>query len=896
MNKHNLQATFWLTLLTILSLGGVSIMLRTTGTAVAGGNTWYVNAATGNDSNDCLSTGTACATVGGALGKAAAGDTIYIAAGTYDEAIAIGQSVTLIGAGADQTSLTNSSGDVINVNDGNGNSLQFPVTIQDVAIQDAAGMGMFTSEATTLQNVVVQNNDQRGINNTGTIIISNSSITGNSDVSGAAIINFDIAQMTMTDVTVSGNNSSNSIVHVQNSASATLTNVTISGNYDGTALVTSGTAVVTTTNTTIINNTGNAIEDYSNGIAMQNSVIANNETPNCWSDVSSLGNNLEDDDTCGFDQGSDIVDTDPQLGMLGNNGGALQTHVPASSSPLIDAGRNDVCPALDARGVTRPVDGDDNGSTLCDIGAVEYSAIGVASVSLDAPASGNINTDITISADVLPQTATPPITYTWTAVGQSPVVQTNGNSDSVTFNWNSTGLKTINVTADNGLAQSSDSVQINIEAGTQALTNVTISGATSGVTGKDVTLSANSAPANATQPVTYTWVIAGQNNIVHVGGLNDQISVSWPDDGSYNITVTADNGVNSVQDSHTFTAVAWYVNGSSGDDNNDCESANTACATIQAALDKADADGTIHIAAGTYDEVLSVTQGATLLGAGTGSTILTSSSGTAVTIDDFNNNTNHTVAMRDLTVANADQMGIANGEDLTLNNVIIENNGDGAMGNVGVVLMHNGIIRDNSADSGAALFNSGNVMLEAVTISSNNSANSIVHTQGGGQTDLVNVTISGNMTGTAVLSAASATVEILNSTIVNNGGSAIANYAAITAQNSIFANNGSENCLQIITSLGHNIEDSDSCNLAQAGDMVNTNPQLGPLTGSYQQVHMPLEGSPAIDGGSNAACPATDQLGTSRPMDGDDDETAVCDIGAVEVIGTYQVFLPMIIR
>lgn len=895
MNKQKLHIIFWLIFSTILLFSGVGVLLGSVETAAAAGP-WYVNAATGSDSNDCLSPGTACETVNEALSKASAGDTIHIAAGTYDEAIAIEQAITLLGAGADQTILTNSNGDVMNITDGNGNSVQFPVTIENVAIQDAAGMGMFTSEATTLQTVIIQNNSERGIYNTGSITITNSSITGNTDVSGAAIINFSIARMTMTDVTVSGNSSSNSIVHVQNSASATLTNVTISGNHDGTALITSGTAVVTATNSTIINNTGNALEDYGNGIYLQNSVIANNETPNCWMDMISLGNNLEDDDTCGLDQGSDIVNTNPQLGMLGNNGGAVQTHVPASSSPLIDAGRNDVCPPLDARGVARPVDGDGNSSALCDIGAVEYSAVGVASVGIDAPASGNINTDITISADVLPQTATPPITYTWTADGQSQVVQTNDNSDSVTFNWNSTGLKTINVIADNGLAQSSDSVQINIQAGTQALTSVTISGATSGVVGKDVTLTANAAPANATQPVTYTWVIDGHSNIVQVDGLSDQITVSWPDDGSYDITVTADNGVNSVQDSHTFTAVSWYVNGSSGDDNNDCESASAPCATIQAALDKADADGTIHIAAGIYDEELSVAQGATLLGAGSGQTKLTNSSGTAVTTDDFNNSTNHAVAMHDLTVTNADQMGIVNGEDLTLNNVIIENNGNGGMGNVGTVLMYNSIIRDNTGGSGVALFNSGKVLLEAVTITGNSGDSSIVHTQGGGQTALTNVTISGNYTGTAVLSTASATVNILNSTIVDNGGSAIANYATITAQNSIIANNGSENCMQTITSLGNNIEDADSCNLNQGGDQVNTNPQLGPLTGNFQQVHVPLTGSPAIDGGDNAACPATDQLGNARPADGDDDGTAVCDIGAVESSGSYQVFLPMIMR
>ncbi len=358
-----------------LLLAGLWALFGMAGTAVASGP-WYVNASTGSDSNSCLSPGSACATVNGALGKAAPGDSIHIAAGTYDEAISIDEAINFIGTGADQTILTSSSGTAVTIQDGSGNFSQFPVTIQDMTIQDAAGTGIFTLEATTLTNVIIQNNNGQGIYNAGTITITNSSIRNNMALtsSGAAIINFDIAKMTMTDVTISGNVNENSIVHVQNNAQATLTNVTISGNYTGTALVSSGSAVITTTNVTIVNNTGNGLEDYSGGVAMQNTVIAHNEAPNCWTIVNSLGNNLEDSDTCGFNQASDIVDTDPQLDPLGSNGGDVQTQMPASGSPLIDAGRNDVCPAQDARGAVRPFDGDDNGSALCDIGAVEYSS------------------------------------------------------------------------------------------------------------------------------------------------------------------------------------------------------------------------------------------------------------------------------------------------------------------------------------------------------------------------------------------------------------------------------------------------------------------------------------------------------------------------------------------
>lgn len=62
-------------------------------------DTWFV-APGGNDSNDCLSVGTACATINGAISKAANGDTIQVEAGTYSAAVNINKAVTLLGPNA----------------------------------------------------------------------------------------------------------------------------------------------------------------------------------------------------------------------------------------------------------------------------------------------------------------------------------------------------------------------------------------------------------------------------------------------------------------------------------------------------------------------------------------------------------------------------------------------------------------------------------------------------------------------------------------------------------------------------------------------------------------------------------------------------------------------------
>ena len=53
-------------------------------------------------------------------------------------------------------------------------------------------------------------------------------------------------------------------------------------------------------------------------------------------------------------------------------------------------------------------------------------------------------------------------------------------------------------------------------------------------------------------------------------------------------------------------------------------------------------------------------------------------------------------------------------------------------------------------------------------------------------------------------------------------------------------------------------------------------------------------GSLGVDTGYNPYCPPTDLDGFSRPIDGDKDGSAVCDMGAYEK--TIDLFLPVITR
>src|SRR3954453_9268089 len=67
----------------------------------------------------------------------------------------------------------------------------------------------------------------------------------------------------------------------------------------------------------------------------------------------------------------------------------------------------------------------------------------------------------------------------------------------------------------------------------------------------------------------------------------------------------------------THAASTWYV-ANTGNDANDCLSAATACQTIQAAVNKATAGDTVNVAAGVYNEDVSIPTALTLNGAKAG--------------------------------------------------------------------------------------------------------------------------------------------------------------------------------------------------------------------------------------------------------------------------------------
>lgn len=104
-----------------------------------------------------------------------------------------------------------------------------------------------------------------------------------------------------------------------------------------------------------------------------------------------------------------------------------------------------------------------------------------------------------------------------------------------------------------------------------------------------------------------------------------------------------------------------------------------------------------------------------------------------------------------------------------------------------------------------------------------------------------------------------------------------------TARNSILGGEASVCAVSAVgaaslTDGGHNIDTGTSCGFGSAaGSLSDTDPLLEPLaqSGGPTATLVPGAGSPAINGGDTAACPASDQRGLPR-------RTGFCDIGAVQ--------------
>lgn len=394
-------------LLRVVSLGILVLLIGITFLTpiVRAAGLWYVSKS-GDDTHDCLSPATACATINGALAKITPGDTIQVDNGVYTgesqfvPVIEITKEVILSG-GWNSSFTTQDSYTII---DGqgvaNGGILSsggsYPVLIHHFIVQNSLKGIENYSTILTLDDCIIQNNHFSSGFSGGlyssyspTVTILNSIIRNNSSSDAGGISMYgENAVLIIRNSSITGNAGWNFAggVNLNGGLGETgyIENTTISGNsseYSAGAVL----GPFEIFNSTITGNSSpQNIGGISGAITLYNTILAGNSAPshpNCYDGIASGGYNLFNiTNGCLItSQPSDLLIADPGLGPLQ---GAPAYHSLLPNSPAVNAGNPAGC--LDHTGAL--LNADQRGKPRvgrCDIGAFELEPLEYSTFQVD---------------------------------------------------------------------------------------------------------------------------------------------------------------------------------------------------------------------------------------------------------------------------------------------------------------------------------------------------------------------------------------------------------------------------------------------------------------------------------------------------------------------------------
>ena len=274
-----------------------------------------------------------------------------------------------------------------------------------ISVSGGNAVGVFIVNAgvtAALANVTITSghlgagNDGGGIQNAGTLTLTDCTISNNTATDGGGIINY--ATLTVNGCTFSGNQAdpvsgaggalwgfTNSVATVSNSTftgnsaaygaaieyeaaspgqftNDTFYNNTASGSQTGIVEVAAAAAEIDLTNCTVAGNTSGdsasgAVSAFNGEVKFANTISANNTVrqfvTNIGGTLVSLGHNLSSDGTGNLTATGDLANTNPLLGPLANYGGSTSTLALLPGSPAVDAGSTALAPAQDERGISR---------------------------------------------------------------------------------------------------------------------------------------------------------------------------------------------------------------------------------------------------------------------------------------------------------------------------------------------------------------------------------------------------------------------------------------------------------------------------------------------------------------------------------------------------------------
>ena len=788
--------------------------------------------------------------------------------------------VTITGLGASLLTIDGSLGGFSIFNIASGGNL----TISGVTVSGAQtsgnGGGFNNSGTLTVNDSTITGNSTTavstygaGIANFGTLNISNSTISNNSafpsGTSGGGAI-FTSGTLNISNSTLS-NNSANRGGGIDNFGTANVSNTTFFGNSatsgPGGAIFNFNLKTLNITNSTISNNSapsnnGGGIFNQSTGIMnIANTIIANSisggDYAGSGSIVTNTNNIVEDGSMTG------ATAADPLLGPLQDNGGPTFTMALLAGSPAIGAGDATISNAapvngLDQRGINR---------TTSDIGAYSFGIqVTNTTDNLTSPSVGSLRAAINLANatpgnDQISFNLTGASPYTITLTGALPTILNASSAGTLTITG--LGANALNISGLDGGNDNRDFNIFNIDTGG----NLTISGVT--VSGAQTTMGEGGAFRVNDSTLSIFDSIISDNKARIGGGIYSTYG---------NVTVNK-----STLSGNFAISVENYGGGEGGGIANDDYSK-------------------LYVDNSTLTGNSATTNGGGIHNKFNGNITVTNSTIASNRADNGNgggifNSFNDTLGAGIATVTNSTISGNS------------ANTGGGA-GNIGTLTISNSTISSNSTtQQGGGILNFGTLAVSNSTISGNSS-----YTGGGaaniGILTITNSTLSGNSalnTGGALFNGLNGNLTVSNSTLSGNsasgfgGGGSIYNFGTATLTNSTLSGNSANNGGGIYNYSGSintatlSIANTIIANSTSGGDYagngtigINTNnlvedgtlpgtseitgdPNLGPLqnNGGPNLTMALLNGSAAIGAGdstiSNAApINGLDQRGFAR--------------------------------
>ncbi|MBI9050144.1 MAG: right-handed parallel beta-helix repeat-containing protein [Anaerolineaceae bacterium] len=280
---------------------------------------------------------------------------------------------------------------------GEGNSIIVnDVNFYDNEAQSGAAIGIKGDGRVTVINSNFKNNASTNgcggaifIDDNGTFDITNSEFVSNESEHEGGAICLKNGSANIENSTFTGNFavSQGGAIYLFPDTSMTITNTTIFSNavdvypicYGGGIFADDNSELIIS-NSTISNNKaqlgGGLYLDMDANVSITNTILANSSSGyDCYryyaNVLTNTANLVETNAPQPYKCAFPVISADPALGRLQDNGGPTRTMAIGSDSPALDAGDNSVCESTDQRGYSRPVDGDGDHSSVCDIGAYE---------------------------------------------------------------------------------------------------------------------------------------------------------------------------------------------------------------------------------------------------------------------------------------------------------------------------------------------------------------------------------------------------------------------------------------------------------------------------------------------------------------------------------------------